>query len=131
ALRCAPQVHGAVRDATEEARRVVEIEMNYATDNPMVFAGENGEGELISGGNFHAAPVALTFDHLAAAATDLASISERRTERLVRPSLSADLSSFLVREGGLISAFIHIHVTAAALVSECKANSFPASVDSI
>src|SRR5512140_1890162 len=77
-LRCIPQVHGTVRDAAAETRRVVEIEMNAATDNPMVFAET---GELISGGNFHAAPVALAFDHLTAAATDLASISERRAER--------------------------------------------------
>ena len=131
ALRCAPQVHGAVRDAAAHARGVVEIEMNAATDNPMVFAGEDGEGELVSGGNFHAAPVALTFDHLAAAAADLASISERRTERLVNPALSGDLPAFLIREGGLNSGFMMIHVTAAALVSECKANAFPASVDSI
>lgn len=130
-LRCAPQVHGTVRDAIEHARRVVAIEMNAATDNPMVFVTGDGEGELISGGNFHAAPVALTFDHLAAAAADLASISERRTERLVNPSLSGDLPAFLVQEGGLNSGFMMIHVTAAALVSECKANSFPASVDSI
>jgi histidine ammonia-lyase len=131
ALRCAPQVHGAVRDAAAHARSVVEIEMNAATDNPMVFAGEDGEGELVSGGNFHAAPVALTFDLLAAAATDLASISERRTERLVNPALSGDLPAFLVKEGGLNSGFMMIHVTAAALVSECKTNAFPASVDSI
>lgn len=132
ALRCVPQVHGAVRDAVSHARRVVEIEMNAATDNPMVFAGgEAGRGEVISGGNFHAAPVALVFDLLAAAATDLASISERRTERLVNPALSADLPAFLVKEGGLNSGLMMIHVTAAALVSECKTNSFPASVDSI
>ncbi|MCG3190862.1 MAG: Histidine ammonia-lyase [Thermoanaerobaculia bacterium] len=132
ALRCAPQVHGTVRDAASHARRVVETEMNAATDNPMVFAeDENGGGVLISGGNFHAAPVALTFDLLAAAVTDLASISERRTERLVNPSLSGDLPAFLVSEPGLNSGFMMIHVTAAALVSECKANSFPASVDSI
>jgi len=98
----------------------------------MVFAtGPDGEGELVSGGNFHAAPVALVFDLLTAAATDLASVSERRTERLVNPTLSGDLPAFLVREGGLHSGFMMIHVTAAALVSECKANSFPASVDSI
>ena len=106
--------------------------MNSATDNPMVFAtGPDGEGELISGGNFHAAPVALVFDMLTAAATDLASISERRTERLVNPTLSGDLPAFLVEQGGLNSGFMMIHVTAAALVSECKSNSFPASVDSI
>jgi histidine ammonia-lyase len=132
ALRCAPQVHGAVRDAAAHARRVVEIEMNAATDNPMVFAeGKEGEGELVSGGNFHAAPVALVFDLLTAAATDLASISERRTERLVNPALSGGLPAFLVTEGGLNSGFMMIHVTAAALVSEAKSNSFPASVDSI
>ncbi len=132
ALRCVPQVHGAARDAASHARRVVEIEMNAATDNPMVFTGDGrGRGELISGGNFHAAPVALVFDFLTAAAADLASISERRTERLVNPSLSGDLPPFLVREGGLNSGLMMIHVTAAALVSECKANAFPASVDSI
>lgn len=132
ALRCVPQVHGAVRDAAAFSRRTVEIEMNAATDNPMVFAeGIEGEGVLLSGGNFHAAPVALAFDLLAAASTDLASISERRTERLVNPALSGDLPAFLVEEGGLHSGFMMIHVTAAALVSECKANSFPASVDSI
>jgi histidine ammonia-lyase len=132
ALRCAPQVHGTVRDAAAHARRVVEIEMNAATDNPMVFAsGEDGDGVLVSGGNFHAAPVALVFDLLAAATTDLASISERRTERLVNPYLSGDLPAFLVDEPGLNSGFMMLHVTSAALVSECKANSFPASVDSI
>ncbi len=132
ALRCVPQVHGAVRDAVCHARRVVEIEMNAATDNPMVFpGGSTGQGEVISGGNFHAAPVALVFDLLTAAATDLASISERRTERLVNPALSGDLPAFLVTEGGLNSGLMMIHVTAAALVSECKTNSFPASVDSI
>ena len=127
-LRCMPQVHGAARDAAAHARRVLEIEMNAATDNPMVFAEA---GELVSGGNFHAAPVALVCDLLAAAAADLASISERRVERLVNPSLSGDLPAFLVRDGGLNSGLMMIHVTAAALVSEAKANAFPASVDSI
>jgi histidine ammonia-lyase len=130
-LRCTPQVHGTVRDAAAHALRVVDVEMNAATDNPMVFAGKDGEGTLISGGNFHAAPVALVFDMLTAAVTDLASISERRIERLVNPTLSPDLPPFLVKEGGLNSGFMMLHVTAAALVSECKANSFPASVDSI
>jgi histidine ammonia-lyase len=127
-LRCMPQVHGAARDAAAHARRVIETEMNAATDNPMVFAEE---GELVSGGNFHAAPVALVCDLLAAAAADLASISERRVERLVNPALSGDLPAFLVKDGGLNSGLMMIHVTAAALVSEAKANSFPASVDSI
>jgi histidine ammonia-lyase len=127
-LRCMPQVHGAGRDAAAHARRVIEIEMNAATDNPMVFAEE---GELVSGGNFHAAPVALVCDLLAAASADLASISERRVERLVNPALSGDLPAFLVKDGGLNSGLMMVHVTAAALVSEAKANSFPASVDSI
>jgi histidine ammonia-lyase len=127
-LRCMPQVHGAVRDAAAHARSVLTIEMNAATDNPMVFAET---GELVSGGNFHAAPVALVCDLLAAAAADLASISERRTERLVNPSLSGDLPAFLVKQGGLNSGLMMVHVTAASLVSEAKANAFPASVDSI
>jgi histidine ammonia-lyase len=127
-LRCMPQVHGAARDAAAHARGVITIEMNAATDNPMVFAEA---GELVSGGNFHAAPVALVCDLLAAAAADLASISERRTERLVNPSLSGDLPAFLVADGGLNSGFMMIHVTAAALVSEAKSNAYPASVDSI
>ncbi|MGZ6988148.1 MAG: HAL/PAL/TAL family ammonia-lyase, partial [Thermoanaerobaculia bacterium] len=128
ALRCIPQVHGTARDAAAHARRVIEIEMNAATDNPMVFAET---GTLVSGGNFHAAPVALVCDFLTAAAADMASLSERRTERLVNPALSGDLPAFLTRGGGLNSGLMMIHVTAAALVSEAKSNSFPASVDSI
>ncbi|MGH9457832.1 MAG: histidine ammonia-lyase [Thermoanaerobaculia bacterium] len=125
-LRCIPQVHGAVRDALAFAVRTFEIEMNAATDNPLVFA----EGDVVSGGNFHGAPVALASDFAAVAMTDLASISERRIERLVNPSLS-DLPPFLVREGGLHSGFMMAQVTAAALVSESKALAHPASVDSI
>jgi histidine ammonia-lyase len=128
ALRCIPQVHGTARDAAAHARRVIEIEMNAATDNPMVFAET---GTLVSGGNFHAAPVALVCDLLTAAAADMASLSERRTERLVNPALSGDLPAFLTPGGGLNSGLMMIHVTAAALVSEAKSNSFPASVDSI
>jgi histidine ammonia-lyase len=128
ALRCIPQVHGTSRDAAAYARRVIEIEMNAATDNPMVFAET---GTLVSGGNFHAAPVALVCDLLAASSADMASLSERRTERLVNPALSGDLPAFLTRDGGLNSGLMMIHVTAAALVSEAKSNSFPASVDSI
>jgi histidine ammonia-lyase len=128
ALRCVPQVHGTARDAAAHARRVIEIEMNAATDNPMVFAET---GTLVSGGNFHAAPVALVCDLLAASTADMASLSERRTERLVNPALSGDLPAFLTRDGGLNSGLMMIHVTAAALVSEAKSNSFPASVDSI
>ena len=128
ALRCIPQVHGAARDAARHARSAIGIEMNAATDNPMVFAET---GTLVSGGNFHAAPVALVCDLLAAAAADMASMSERRTERLVNPALSGDLPAFLTHGGGLNSGLMMIHVTAAALVSEAKSNSFPASVDSI
>ncbi len=127
ALRCMPQVHGAARDAFEHAREVLEREMNSATDNPLVFAGR---GDIISGGNFHGAPVGLVLDYAAVAATDLASISERRIEKLVNPALS-DLPAFLVRDGGLNSGLMMAQVTAAALVSECKVLAHPASVDSI
>ena len=127
ALRCMPQVHGAARDAFEHARGVLEREMNSATDNPLVFAGR---GDIVSGGNFHGAPVGVVLDYAAIAATDLASISERRIEKLVNPALS-DLPAFLVKEGGLNSGLMMAQVTAAALVSECKVLAHPASVDSI
>ena len=127
ALRCMPQVHGAARDAFVHAREVLEREMNSATDNPLVFAGR---GDIVSGGNFHGAPVGFVLDYAAIAATDLASISERRIEKLVNPALS-DLPAFLVREGGLNSGLMMAQVTAAALVSECKVLAHPASVDSI
>ena len=127
ALRCMPQVHGAARDAFVHARAVLEREMNSSTDNPLVFAAR---GDILSGGNFHGAPVGLVLDYAAVAATDLASISERRIEKLVNPALS-ELPAFLVREGGLHSGFMMAHVTAAALVSECKVLAHPASVDSI
>ncbi|MEW6756628.1 MAG: histidine ammonia-lyase [Acidobacteriota bacterium] len=126
-LRCMPQVHGAVRDAVGYVERVLAVEMNAATDNPMIFAGD---GEILSGGNFHGAPAALAADLLSAALTDLASISERRCARLVDGRFSG-LPDFLVREGGLNSGFMMVQVTAAALVSECKTLSHPASVDSI
>ncbi len=127
ALRCMPQVHGAARDAFVHARSVLECEMNSATDNPLVFSRG---GDILSGGNFHGAPVGLVLDYAAVAATDLASISERRIEKLVNPALS-ELPAFLVKEGGLHSGFMMAHVTAAALVSECKVLAHPASVDSI
>jgi histidine ammonia-lyase len=127
ALRCMPQVHGAARDAFDHARAVLEREMNSATDNPLVFAGR---GDILSGGNFHGAPVGLVLDYAGIAATDLASISERRIEKLVNPALS-DLPAFLVSEGGLHSGLMIAQVTAAALVSECKILAHPASVDSI
>jgi histidine ammonia-lyase len=127
ALRCMPQVHGAARDAFDHARAVLEREMNSSTDNPLVFAAR---GDILSGGNFHGAPVGLVLDYAAVAATDLASISERRIEKLVNPALS-ELPAFLVRDGGLHSGLMMAHVTAAALVSECKVLAHPASVDSI
>jgi histidine ammonia-lyase len=126
-LRCAPQVHGAVRDAVAFASQTMSIEINSATDNPLIFAEEE---QSISGGNFHGAPVSLACDIAAIALVDLASISERRIERLVNPQLSG-LPAFLVQEGGLNSGFMIAQVTAAALVSECKALAHPASVDSI
>jgi histidine ammonia-lyase len=127
ALRCMPQVHGGARDAFAHAREVLEREMNSATDNPLVFAEG---GDVVSGGNFHGAPVGLVLDYAAIAAADLASISERRIEKLVNPALS-DLPAFLVEEGGVHSGLMMAQVTAAALVSECKALAHPASVDSI
>jgi histidine ammonia-lyase len=126
-LRCMPQVHGTLRDALAHVTRVVECEMNAATDNPLVFAET---GEVISGGNFHGQPVALAADLLAAAVTDLGSICERRVENLVNPDLSG-LPGFLTPQPGLNSGMMMVQVLAAALVSENKALSFPASVDSI
>jgi len=125
-LRCSPQVHGASRDALEHTRRVLEIELNAATDNPMVFA----DGRVVSGGNFHGAPIAAVFDYLSIALADLASISERRLARMVDSSLSG-LPRFLSPEAGLNSGFMMVQVSAASLVSECKGLAHPASVDSI
>ena len=127
ALRCMPQVHGAARDAFGHAREVLEREMNSATDNPLVFARE---GDIVSGGNFHGAPVGLVLDYASIAAADLASISERRIEKLLNPALS-ELPAFLVEGGGLNSGLMMAQVTAAALVSESKILAHPASVDSI
>jgi histidine ammonia-lyase len=126
-LRCMPQVHGTLRDALTHITQVVECEMNSATDNPLVFADTE---EVISGGNFHAQPIALAADLLTAAMTDLSSISERRIENLVNPDLSG-LPGFLTPQAGLNSGMMMVQVLAAALVSENKAASFPASVDTI
>lgn len=125
--RCAAQVHGSCREALGFIRHVVEVEANAATDNPMVFAGE---GDIVSGGNFHGAPVAMAADLLAIALAQLATISERRAERLVNPTLSG-LPAFLTREGGLQSGLMLAQVTAAALTSEMKVVAHPASVDTI
>lgn len=126
-LRCIPQVHGATRDALAHARRVLEIEINSVTDNPLLF---RETGEVHSGGNFHGQPLALVFDYLGCALAELASISERRIERLINPVLSG-LPAFLSANGGLNSGFMLAHYTAAALVSENKVLASPASVDSI
>jgi len=125
-LRCTPQVHGAARDALVHLRAKLAIEINAATDNPMVLP----DGRVVSGGNFHGAAVAAAFDYAAIALTAVASISERRSARLVTPEQSG-LPPFLVERSGLNSGFMMAHVTAAALVSECKTLSHPASVDSI
>jgi histidine ammonia-lyase len=127
-LRCAPQVHGASRDLLAYVEGVVRVELNAATDNPLVLLDER---EIVSNGNFHGQPLAFALDALAMAVAELASISERRVERLVNPSLSEGLPPFLTVEGGLNSGFMIPQYVAAALVSENKALCHPASVDSI
>jgi len=126
-MRCAPQVHGAARDVFQFAGNVFAIEANAATDNPMVFAETR---EIVSGGNFHGAPVAIAADLICVGLAQLATISERRSERLVNPALSG-LPAFLTRHGGLESGLMMAQVTAAALVSEIKTLAHPASVDTI
>jgi histidine ammonia-lyase len=128
AIRCAPQVHGACRDLLDYVQSTVEIELNSATDNPLVLLDES---EIVSAGNFHGQPLAFALDALAIAVAELASISERRVERLVNPTLSGGLPPFLVEEGGLNSGFMIPQYVAAALVSENKVYAHPASVDSI
>jgi histidine ammonia-lyase len=134
-LRCIPQVHGAVRDTLAHCRGVFETEMNSAVDNPLVFVKDprrmDGQGDVLSGGNFHGEPLAFALDFLAIALTALAGISERRIERLVNPSLNEGLPPFLAPGAGLNSGFMMPQVTAAALVSENKGLAHPASVDSI
>lgn len=127
-LRCIPQVHGAARQAVRHTVEVLGIEINSATDNPLVFAED---GAVISGGNFHGEPLALALDYLAIGLSEFASISERRTERLVNPQLSGGLPPFLTEHGGTSSGLMIAQYTSAALVSENKVMSHPASVDSI
>ncbi|HEY5087535.1 MAG TPA: histidine ammonia-lyase [Gemmatimonadaceae bacterium] len=126
-LRCVPQVHGPVLDALRWIEGMVSRELNSATDNPLVF--ENGE--MLSGGNFHGQAVAMALDFLAIAATNLAVISERRTDRLVHPDLNEGLPAFLSPDAGTNSGFMMAQVTAASITSECKVLSHPSSVDSI
>jgi histidine ammonia-lyase len=126
-LRCAPQVHGASRDLLRYAEETLAVELNSATDNPLVLVDQE---ELVSNGNFHGQPVAFALDSIAIALAELASISERRLERLVNPSLSG-LPAFLTPDGGLNSGFMIPQYVSAALVSENKVLCHPASVDSI
>jgi histidine ammonia-lyase len=130
-LRCTPQVHGAVRDALADVRATLEVELNSATDNPLVFAGPGeAAGEVISGGNFHGQPLAMAADQLAVALATLAGISERRIEQMTNPQTSL-LPAFLVKDAGLNSGFMILQVAAAALASEMKTQAVPHSVDSI
>ncbi len=130
-LRCAPQVHGAARDVLARVRETAAVELNSATDNPLVFAqGALGHGEVISGGNFHGQPLAMAADQLAVALATLAGISERRIDRMTNPHTSL-LPAFLTADPGLNSGFMLAQVTAAALASETKALAVPHSVDSI
>jgi histidine ammonia-lyase len=131
-LRCIPQVHGAVRDAIAYARWVMNIELNSATDNPLIFFDENDEATVISGGNFHGEPLAIAMDYLGIALAELGNISERRISRLVdTASNSGVLPAFLIQQGGVNSGFMLTQYTAAALASENKVLSHPASVDTI
>jgi histidine ammonia-lyase len=127
-LRCMPQVHGTVRGALAHAREIVETETGSATDNPLVFAAN---GDVISGGNFHGAPLALAFDYAAIATTDLISISERRIDRLVNPDSNEDLPAFLTSQPGVASGFMMMQIVAASLLNEAKVLAHPASIDNV
>jgi histidine ammonia-lyase len=127
-LRCMPQVHGAVRGALQHAREIIETETGSATDNPLVFTES---GEVLSGGNFHGAPLALAFDYAAMALTDLMSITERRIDRLVNPDSNEGLPPFLTAQPGISSGFMMAQVTAAALLAEARVLAHPASIDNI
>ena len=128
ALRCIPQVHGAIRDALAYVREKVEIELNAVTDNPLMFTEDEA---VISGGNFHGEPIALPFDFLGIACAELASISERRTERMVNAALSNGLTPFLTTKAGVNSGFMIVQYSAASMASENKVFAHPACVDTI
>jgi histidine ammonia-lyase len=129
-LRCTPQVHGAVRDSLVQAREMALVELNSATDNPLVFVKANGEGDIVSGGNFHGQPLAMAADQVAIAIATLSGIAERRIEQMTNP-LTSMLPAFLTPDPGLNSGFMIAQVTAAALTSENRALATPHSVDSI
>ena len=128
-LRCMPQVHGAVRGALDHVRSVLEIESGSATDNPLVFPGANAA--VISGGNFHGAPIAYAFDYAAIVLTDLAGITERRIDRLTNVDISEGLPAFLSPDPGLSSGFMMAQIVAAALTNECQVLAHPSSASSI
>jgi histidine ammonia-lyase len=134
-LRCMPQVHGAVRDVLRHVEEVLEIETGSATDNPLVFpknsSKHQGRGAVLSGGNFHGAPLAYAFDYAAVALTDLASIAERRIDRLLNPDINEGLPPFLSPDAGLSSGFMMAQIVAAALINECQVLAHPASTGSI
>ena len=125
-LRCIPQVHGAILDVLEHVRQVLEVESGSATDNPLVFTDT---GEVISGGNFHGAPLAYALDYAAIALCDLGSIVERRIDRLVNPDVNEGLPPFLAPYAGVSSGLMIAQVSAAAVLSECRVLAHPASVD--
>jgi histidine ammonia-lyase len=129
-LRCTPQVHGAVRDSLVQAREMAFVELNSATDNPLVFVKASGEGDIVSGGNFHGQPLAMAADQVAIAIATLGGIAERRVEQMTNP-LTSMLPAFLAPDPGLNSGFMIAQVTAAALTSENRALATPHSVDSI
>ena len=133
-LRCMPQVHGAVRDVLAHVTRVLETEAGSATDNPLVFPGTSSKTqghEVLSGGNFHGAPLAYAFDYAAIALTDLAGITERRIDRLLNPDINEGLPAFLSTDPGLSSGFMIAQIVAAALINECQVFAAPASTGSI
>ena len=129
-LRCTPQVHGAVRDSLTQAREMALIELNSATDNPLVFVKDSGGGDIVSGGNFHGQPLAMAADQVAIAIATLSGISERRIEQMTNP-LTSMLPAFLTPDPGLNSGFMIVQITAAALTSENRTLATPHSVDSI
>jgi histidine ammonia-lyase len=130
-LRCMPQVHGAVRGVLDHATAVIETETGAATDNPLIFTADGDTGDILSGGNFHGAPLAFALDYAAIGLADLLSISERRIDRLINPDINEGLPPFLSDNPGISSGFMIAHVTAAALLNEAKVFAHPASVDSV
>jgi histidine ammonia-lyase len=133
-LRCMPQVHGAVRDVIAHVTRVLEIEAGSATDNPLIFPAGSSKAigdDVVSGGNFHGAPLAYAFDYAALALTDLAGITERRIDRLLNPDINEGLPAFLANDPGLSSGFMIAQIVAAALINECQVLAHPSSTGNI